>query len=476
MAGRRLTVLQILPALESGGVERGTLEVAAALVAAGHRSLVVSAGGRLVEALIAAGSEHITLPVGRKSLATLLQVRPLRRLLREQGVDILHARSRLPAWVAWLAWRGLPAAGRPRFITTVHGLYSVNRYSAIMTRGERVIAVSDTVRNYILDNYPAVDPLRIVTIYRGVDRAEFPYGYRPDAGWLDAWYGQYPLLKGRRVLTLPGRLTRLKGHEDFIGLIAALVAQGHDVHGLIVGHLDPARSSYIEELKKYIADRELADRITLTGLRRDIRDIYAVSDIVLSLSNKPESFGRTVLEPLCMGVPVVGYDHGGVGEILTTLYPQGKVSRGDTDGLLERTAQLLATPQAVPESHTYTLDDSGTDAGPVQGTGGERCSRRGEAIMNTVLWWGRFDPDYARNRIPRQLPGELGWDGGGQPMFSVRDLARYSPLFGSSKQGAGDCNRILSGVIRTFRADTIALFRAGIMSRFRVEAYRCYPM
>ena len=357
MAGRRLTVLQILPALESGGVERGTLEVAAALVAAGHRSFVVSAGGRLVEALIAAGSTHISLPVGRKSLATLLQVRPLRRLLREQGVDILHARSRLPAWVAWLAWRGLPAAGRPRFVTTVHGLYSVNRYSAIMTRGERVIAVSDTVRNYILDKYPAVDPQRVVTIHRGVDRAEFPYGYRPDVHWLDAWYGQYPLLKGRRVLTLPGRLTRLKGHEDFIGLIAALVAQGHDVHGLIVGHLDPGRQSYIRELQQLVDDRRMAARITFTGQRRDIREVYAFSDIVLSLSNKPESFGRTVLEALSLGVPVIGYAHGGVGEILDALYPAGKVARGDTSGLLERTAQLLETTSAVPPGNAYTLDD-----------------------------------------------------------------------------------------------------------------------
>jgi glycosyltransferase involved in cell wall biosynthesis len=355
MAQRRLTVVQLLPALESGGVERGTLEVAAALITAGHRSIVVSAGGRLVKALTAAGSEHVALPAGRKSLLTLLQVRKLRRLLREQGVDILHARSRMPAWIAWLAWRGLPATDRPRFITTVHGLYSVNRYSAIMARGERVIAVSDTARDYILDNYPDVDPCRIVTIYRGVDRNEFPYGYKPDAAWLAAWYADYPYLQGRRVLTLPGRLTRLKGHEDFIELVAALVNRGLDVHGLIVGHLDPARQAYINELERRIADRGLGDRITLTGLRQDIRDIYAVSDIVLSLSNKPESFGRTVLEPLCMGVPAVGYDHGGVGEVLDTLYPQGKVRRGDTGLLLERTVQLIETPQPVPESRAYTL-------------------------------------------------------------------------------------------------------------------------
>lgn len=357
MADRHLTVLQILPALETGGVERGTLEVAAALVAAGHRSIVVSTGGRLVEDLVAGGSEHVCLPVARKSPATLLQVRPLRRLLQAGQVDILHARSRVPAWVSWLAWRGMDVQQRPHFVTTVHGLYSVNRYSAIMTRGERVIAVSDTARKYILDNYPAVDPDKVVTIYRGVDPAEFPYGYKPSPDWLEDWYGAYPFLSGRKVLTLPGRLTRLKGHEDFINLIADLVQAGVDVHGLIVGHLDPDRQAYINELRQLVDNSGLSGRITFTGRRDDMRDIYAVSDMVLSLSNKPESFGRTVLEPLCMGVPAVGYDHGGVGEILASLYPQGRVPLCDRPQLCRITQRLIVQPQPVERSDDFSLQE-----------------------------------------------------------------------------------------------------------------------
>ena len=154
----RMTVLQMLPALESGGVERGTVEIAAALVRAGHRALVMSAGGRLVPELEALGAEHIPLPVGRKSLLTFRHVSRVRRLLRERGVDVLHLRSRLPAWVGWLAWRGLPAVERPRLVTTVHGFYTVGRYSSVMTRGERVIAVSESVRDYILENYPQPIP------------------------------------------------------------------------------------------------------------------------------------------------------------------------------------------------------------------------------------------------------------------------------------------------------------------------------
>ena len=131
----------MLPALEGGGVEQGTLEVTRALTDAGHRALVMSAGGRLVEAVEAAGGEHLAWPVGRKSPLTLGLTVPLRRLLSREAVDVLHPRSRVPAWIAWLAWRGMPRALRPRLVTTVHGFYRPGRYSGVMVRGERVICV-----------------------------------------------------------------------------------------------------------------------------------------------------------------------------------------------------------------------------------------------------------------------------------------------------------------------------------------------
>ena len=121
-----LKVLQLLPALDSGGVERGTLEIARALIGAGHESVVLSKGGRLVEQLQREGSRHIARDLGRKSPATFLQYRALRRLFEQERFDIVHARSRLPAWVAWLAWRGMPAGARPHFVTTVHGMHSVS--------------------------------------------------------------------------------------------------------------------------------------------------------------------------------------------------------------------------------------------------------------------------------------------------------------------------------------------------------------
>ncbi len=352
-----LRVCQVLPALDGGGVERGTLELARALVAAGISSTVISAGGRLRQQLIDEGSQHIQLPVGRKSLSTLTLVRPLRRLLAEQAFDILHLRSRLPAWISWLAWRRLPREHRPHLLTTVHGLYSVSAYSAIMTRGERVIAVSNTVRGYLLDNYPALDEKKITVIPRGIDEREFPFGFQPDDEWLTTWRQQFPQLRGHPVLLLPGRLTRLKGHQDLIDLMTTFQEQGRDIQAIIVGGTGK-RGQYADELRQTIADRGLKN-IVFTGARQDMREIYAVSDIVLSLSRRPESFGRTVIEALSTGTPVLGYDHGGVGEVLGQAFPAGLVPLGDLSALQQRVEAMLANPPVVtpPPYRLQTMTD-----------------------------------------------------------------------------------------------------------------------
>ncbi len=357
MAERKLTILQLLPALESGGVERGTLEIAQGLVKAGHRSWVVSGGGRLVSRLTGQGSEHIQLPVGHKSLWSLRLVYRLRRLMMSEHIDIVHARSRLPAWLAWLAWRGLPTEQRPAFITTVHGLYSVGRYSRIMTRGERVIAVSGSARRYILDHYPQTDAAHIRVIERGIDPDIYPFGFRPGDSWISRWYQDFPFLLERQVLTLPGRITRLKGHVDFLHMLAGLVEAGLPVYGLIVGGEDPRHKAYADELQRTAQKLGLDGRVTFTGHRMDLRDVLSLSNMVFSLSRKPESFGRTVCEALSLGVPVVGYDHGGVGETLARVYPQGRVPAGNVELLTATARRLLEQPEPVDPAEFTSVQD-----------------------------------------------------------------------------------------------------------------------
>ena len=352
---RRLSVLQLLPAMESGGVERGTLEVAHALVEQGHRALVMSAGGRLVKPLTECGAKHFAWPIGEKKFRTLLLVGKLRKFLLEHKVDIVHARSRVPAWIAWLAWRGMDQATRPHFVTTVHGMYGVNRYSRIMTQGERVIAVSNTVRDYILREYPDTPPWRIEVIHRGVDGQIYPHGWKPDPAWQQIFFTQFPLAAGKQLLTLPGRITRLKGHEDFIELIARLKRRGLPVHGLIVGGASSSKQRYLQKLRYRIRSMGLQADISLTGQRDDLKNILAISNLVLSLSTQPESFGRTTLEALRLGVPTAGYDHGGVGEILRAIYPAGLLPLGQIDASCQRIDQLLQQPLPVPSGDFFPL-------------------------------------------------------------------------------------------------------------------------
>ncbi|MDG4866956.1 glycosyltransferase family 4 protein [Guyparkeria sp. 1SP6A2] len=354
---RRLTVVQMLPALDGGGVERGTLEIADALVRAGHRAIVISEGGRLVDELKVLGAEHVTLPVGRKSLLTLRFIPIVRRLLRDENVDILHLRSRLPAWIGYLAWKGMNPATRPRLVTTVHGAYSPGRYSAVMTKGERVVAVSDSIVEYIRTNYPTVDPERVVRIYRGVDPADYHPAFRPDAAWRERFFAEHPRLADRWLLTLPGRITQLKGHLDLVEIVAGLKARGVPVHALLAGGVHPRRQAYWQHVQARITELGLDDDITWLGPRRDLREILSISDVVLSLTRKPESFGRTVTEALALGRPVLGYDHGGVGEQLGQVYPEGRVPPGATDRAVECLAQWWQDgAPSVTEAVPFTLE------------------------------------------------------------------------------------------------------------------------
>lgn len=354
---RRLTVVQLLPALESGGVERSTLEIAAALVAAGHRAIVVSAGGRLLPVLLESGAEHVTLDIGRKSVATLRHVPALGALFRREAADIVHARSRLPAWLGRLALRRLPGESRPHWVTTVHGLNSPGRYSAVMASGERVVCVSDTVREYVLRHYPATEPGRLRTIPRGIDPVQFPRRPHPDPDTRAQVAALHPALAGEGpLLLLPGRGTRLKGHADALRLLATLRDGPFPGARLwLPGAREAGREAYIEELEAQARTLGVDAAVAFTAPTSHIAQAYAACDLVLQLSRKPEAFGRTVVEALSVGRPVLGWAHGGVGELLARLQPQGAVAPFDASELASAATALLRTPPPLPATLPFTL-------------------------------------------------------------------------------------------------------------------------
>ena len=359
---RRLTVVQLLPALGSGGVERATLEIAAALVAAGHRSIVISAGGRLAPALQAAGSEHLTLDIGSKSLATLRHVLTLRRVFARLRPDIVHARSRLPAWIARLALVGMRG---PHFITSVHGLNSPGLYSSILTRGERVLCVSPTVRAHVLRQWPDTDPEKLLVIEPGIDAAVFCAGVATEArsdldSGANAKVGggagarQAP---GEKILLMPGRGTRLKGHTAALTLLSGLRAAGVDARLRLLGADEPGREAYMRELDSIARSLGVAAFFQAQPPTNDVVSAYRQCDLVLQLSSRPEAFGRTVIEALAVGKPVLGWAHGGVGESLARYFPEGQVPLGDQQTLLATTLHLLARGVTSARISPQTLHD-----------------------------------------------------------------------------------------------------------------------
>ncbi len=350
-----MKVLQVLPELNSGGVERGTVDFAAELVRRGHESLVMSAGGGLVKQLEDESSTHIEFPVHKKSLSSLFKVSALRKQLLELSPDIIHVRSRVPAWMVWLAIRKLPKVERPALVSTFHGLYSINRYSEIMGYGDQVIAISQCVYDYILTNYPRIDKDKISIIHRGVDTRQFNSQAVPDEEWKARFFQSSPKLQGKPLLLMPGRLSRWKGQLQFIELMDNLIGQGVSCHGVIVGGATPGKENYLQELKNEAAKRQLTEHVSFLGHRSDIDKIYSMSSIVFNLSQHAEPFGRTVIEALAMGVPVVSYEYGGPAESLRICFPQGLVPLGDSEALTETVKTLLANKPDIHLHSSFTL-------------------------------------------------------------------------------------------------------------------------
>lgn len=347
-----MKIMHLLPSLQSGGVEQVVLELGEGLTAAGTENIVVSAGGAMVSALEQNGARHITLDIGRKSPATFLKISALRRLIVRERPDILHMHSRVPAWVGYLAVKGMSASDRPALVTTFHGFYSVNFYSEIMTRGQRVIAVSQCVREHILDKYPKTPPEHIRVIPNSIDPTSVFFGYHPTDAWMDTWRHHFPELEGKYTLCLPGRITRIKGHEDLVEILSLLRQQGIPAHAVIVGETKRGKEAYRRELENLFSAAGLEEAVTWTGQRTDFRDVLCACDVTLSLTHTPESFGKTTLEALALGRPVIGYAHGGVAEQLQIFLPSGQIPPGDTHA----TAKLLAqwyterpsTPREIP--------------------------------------------------------------------------------------------------------------------------------
>jgi glycosyltransferase involved in cell wall biosynthesis len=341
MVADPIGVIQILPELIAGGVERGTLELSRFLVQEGHRSLVISRGGPLVAQLLKEGGRHLQMPyIGEKSPRCLLHLWPLRRVLQRREFHVVHLRSRLPAWIAYLAWKSLPVPRRPALVTTFHGFYSINAYSAVMTRGQRVIAISRVVADHIQRHY-GTPRRKIRVIHRGID----PDYFHPDR------VGPERITRIQRkwesddqvpVIMLPGRVTRWKGHAVFIRALARI----RDIpwRAVCVGPFD-ARGAFFRELRGLVDASSLSDVVRFPGHEGDMPAAYAAADLVVSAAtDEPEAFGRVSIEAQAMGRPIIASAHGGSLETVLDGRTGWLFAPGDADGLARVIRKALSLP------------------------------------------------------------------------------------------------------------------------------------
>jgi len=355
-----VTVLQVLPALGgSGGVERGTVEIAGCINAQGWRSLVASSGGERVYQLQRAGAEHIELPLHSKNPLTIwANISKLVKLIKAENVDIVHARSRAPAWSAYYACKRTDTA----FVTTFHGTYSISTaakrfYNSVMTRGDRVIAISKFIAGHLKQMYGAPGDI-IRVIHRGVDLDSFDSNV-VSAERVVKLASTWRLEDGYPVVMLPGRLTRWKGQTVFIEAIAALGRK--DIRCVLVGS-DQGRTGYRKELERLIERNDLSSVVRIVDHCDDMPAAYMLADVVVSASTDPEAFGRVVVEAQALGRPVVAPDHGGACETIVHGQTGWLVKPGDKDELAAALGEALGLSdterQAFADRTTASVRDN----------------------------------------------------------------------------------------------------------------------
>jgi glycosyltransferase involved in cell wall biosynthesis len=338
-------IIQILPALNQGGVERYVVDLNRALTGLGHQSTVISAGGTLVQEIENSGGRHIPLDVCSKNPLTFLKrASDLRSLISDLSPDILHAHSRVPAWLCLFANKPLQLP----FITTVHGFNHVGRYSRIMTQGDTVVCVSNAVKTFILQHYNTPQQ-KIKVIPCGVNPEYFD-PKKTDEKWMDGFKNQFNL-HGKQIITTVGRISRTKDYKTFIRAIAAGSETHPNLCGLIVGSSTARHQQYRTQLNSLIRELNMEHRIVFAGAQTRLPEIYALSDIVVSCSRKPETFGLTLTEALAMNTPVIATRHGGPLDIIQEGINGHFFTPGDVESLTEQILTTLATPPENPRQN-----------------------------------------------------------------------------------------------------------------------------
>ncbi|MBI4388199.1 MAG: lipopolysaccharide heptosyltransferase II [Candidatus Omnitrophica bacterium] len=296
-----MRVLQILPELNVGGVERGVIDLSHAMKLRGEEVQVISNGGKLVSELVKMGVPHYELPVHRKSLWTLRMVKEVSKIIERERIDIIHARSRVPAWIAYLASRRTSCD----FVTTCHGYYSKHFLSRVMGWGKRVIVISHSVGRRMIDDFH-VPPERVRLIHRGIDLSQYAF---------DPSKYLKPVSDTFKIINI-GRITPIKGQKEFIHGIHLLSKQIPNVEAWIVGAPDTGKEDYWNELKLLVDRLRLHKQVKFLGVRYDVPKLLHEADLLVLSTKIPEAFGRVIAEAGAVGTAVVASRIGGILDVI----------------------------------------------------------------------------------------------------------------------------------------------------------------
>ncbi len=325
MIDRPITILQVLPKLDTGGAERVVIEICEAIRKTGHIALIAAEPGALSLAAQRSGAEIINLPLASKSPFTLRRnAKRLEKLIRARGVQLVHAHSRAPAWSA----RWATQATYTPFVTTYHGVYGENsslkrRYNSVMAQGDRVIAVSEYIADLIRSRYH-LEESRLRVVLGGVDGVKFdPTIVVGDR--IRRLARDWGLDMSQPTILLPGRLTSWKGQKLLISALAKL--RHTDAIAILAGG-NQGRDNYTASLIALAHNLGVADRVRIVGHNEDMPAAMMLADIIVNASTDPEAFGRTIVEAQAMGRIVIAADHGGARETILAnetgfLFPPG---------------------------------------------------------------------------------------------------------------------------------------------------------
>jgi glycosyltransferase involved in cell wall biosynthesis len=352
------TILQVVPSLIAGGVERGTIDLTKHLINNGYRAIVISSGGPLVQNIIECGAEHIQLKVSSKNPFRIWRnISAIAKIIEDNDVKIVHARSRAPAWSSYYAAKRTNV----KFITTFHGIYNFSTklkkiYNSIMISGERIIAVSDFVKQHLVECYNA-DPSIIRVIHRGVDPEYFNKAHLTETS-RKKFIDKYHVPNNTPVILLPARMTNWKGHMVLLEAISKI--KDLSFYCIIAGDLSK-HPAFACRVNQKIIELKLQSKVQVFGPESDMMNLYGISDIVLSTSIEPEAFGRVVVEAQSMEKLVISTNIGGACETITDAVNGFHIIPNNPEDLankLRHALSILGTEEAEKICHNSRISSA----------------------------------------------------------------------------------------------------------------------